>query len=208
LTLTLNNGNLLDAKGRTGYIASNRQFQFDAPPQAGAIYTSGFSVCGNNSLALGPSAIFYNCLSGTFNNIYDQSQGGQCYPVTIEIFDCVSPSAPVTVAASQPTVSGSTTSTRENIMSEMISAPPSPSSSAMTSATTAATVSTVGPVSPASPIVPILNSTAPVATATAPRTTTGGPSSSPVPFTGAGTAIAVGQKILGLVAVGAVFALF
>ena len=54
------------------YIAANYQFQFDAPPQAGAIYTTGFSLCSNNSLALGGSAIFYQCLSGSFYNLYDR----------------------------------------------------------------------------------------------------------------------------------------
>ena len=83
LALTLNNGVLLDNKGRTGYIASNQQFQFDNPPQAGAIYTAGFSVCSNGSLALGGSSIFYQCLSGSFFNLYATSQGGQCNPVTI-----------------------------------------------------------------------------------------------------------------------------
>lgn len=54
------------------YIAANYQFQFDAPPQAGAIYTTGFSLCANGSLALGGSAIFYQCLSGSFYNLYDR----------------------------------------------------------------------------------------------------------------------------------------
>lgn len=84
LELTLNDGILKDAQGRTGYIASNFQFQFDAPPQAGAIYTSGFSVCGNGSLALGGSTIFYQCLSGNFYNLYDRYWAPQCSPVTIE----------------------------------------------------------------------------------------------------------------------------
>lgn len=83
LALTLINSVLKDAQGRTGYVASNQQFQFDDPPQAGAIYTSGFSVCGNGSLALGGSAIFYQCLSGTFYNLYTVSQGLQCNTVTI-----------------------------------------------------------------------------------------------------------------------------
>ncbi|KAI9851837.1 MAG: hypothetical protein M1838_002553 [Thelocarpon superellum] len=83
LALTLNGGVLKDGKGRTGYVASNQQFQFDDPPQAGAIFTSGFSVCSNGSLALGGSAIFYQCLSGTFFNLYTASQGLQCNPVTI-----------------------------------------------------------------------------------------------------------------------------
>lgn len=57
LTLTLNGGILTDQANRTGYIASNFQFQFDGPPQNGAIYTGGFSLCSNGSLALGGNAI-------------------------------------------------------------------------------------------------------------------------------------------------------
>jgi len=72
LAITIDGGILKDAKGRTGYIASNFQFQFDGPPQAGAIYTAGFSICGNQSLALGGSNIFYQCLSGSFYNLYDR----------------------------------------------------------------------------------------------------------------------------------------
>lgn len=49
------------------------RFQFDAPPQAGAIYTSGFSLCSNNSLALGGTAIWYQCYSGGFYNLYTES---------------------------------------------------------------------------------------------------------------------------------------
>jgi hypothetical protein len=84
LELTLNNGVLKDGQGRTGYIASNYQLQFDAPPQAGALFTSGFSVCGNGSLALGGSNVFYQCLSGSFYNLYDRYWAAQCSPVTIE----------------------------------------------------------------------------------------------------------------------------
>lgn len=83
LALTLADGILHDAKGRTGYIAANYQFQFDAPPQAGALFTSGFSVCGNGSLALGGSNVFYQCLSGNFYNLYDRHWAAQCSPVTI-----------------------------------------------------------------------------------------------------------------------------
>ncbi|OCL12730.1 hypothetical protein AOQ84DRAFT_352376 [Glonium stellatum] len=84
LTLTLNNGVLKDTQGRTGYIASNYQFQFDNPPQAGAIYTSGFSVCSNGSLALGGSAVWYQCLSGNFYNLYDRYWAPQCHAVLID----------------------------------------------------------------------------------------------------------------------------
>lgn len=84
LTIDLNKGILTDSVGRTGYIASNFQFQFDEPPQAGALYTAGFSLCGNNSLALGGSAIFYQCYSGGFYNLYDRSWAAQCSPIYIE----------------------------------------------------------------------------------------------------------------------------
>ncbi|MCJ1401748.1 hypothetical protein MMC11_004965 [Xylographa trunciseda] len=84
LELTLANGILKDSHGRTGYIASNFQFQFDDPPQAGAIFTAGFSVCANGSLALGGSNVFYQCLSGSFYNLYNQNWAPQCSPVTIE----------------------------------------------------------------------------------------------------------------------------
>ena len=84
LTLQLADGKLTDSKGRTGYIAANYQFQFDEPPQAGSIYTTGWSVCGNGTLALGGSTTFYQCLSGNFYNLYDRDFGaGQCTPVQL-----------------------------------------------------------------------------------------------------------------------------
>jgi hypothetical protein len=83
LTMSLENGNLRDQAGRTGYIASNFQFQFDAPVQAGAREQTGFSLCSNGSLALGSSAIWYACLSGDFYNLYSQSTGAQCSPIYI-----------------------------------------------------------------------------------------------------------------------------
>jgi hypothetical protein len=84
LTLTLSNSVLKDQAGRTGYIAANYQFQFDDPPQTGAIYTSGFSLCSNNSMALGGSAIFYQCLSGSFYNLYDRNWAPHCVAIYIE----------------------------------------------------------------------------------------------------------------------------
>lgn len=83
--MTLVDGVLTDDEGRTGYIASNSQFQFDAPPQAGAQYTAGFSVCSNGSLAIGGDAIWQQCLSGTFYNLYDENEAGQCSPVYINV---------------------------------------------------------------------------------------------------------------------------
>jgi len=85
LEVTLADGVLTDAKGRIGYIASNNQFQFDYGTQAGAIYTTGWSVCANNTLALGSSAIFYQCLSGTFYNLYDTNSAPQCTAVYIDV---------------------------------------------------------------------------------------------------------------------------
>ncbi|ERS96226.1 hypothetical protein HMPREF1624_07135 [Sporothrix schenckii ATCC 58251] len=88
LLLTLADGVLTDAKGRTGYIASNYQFQFDGPPQAGAIYTAGFSVCGNESLALGGSTQWWQCKSGDFYNLYDRNWAPQCEAVEIVAMPC------------------------------------------------------------------------------------------------------------------------
>jgi hypothetical protein len=73
---------LKDQQGRTGYIAAKYQFQFDGPPQAGAIITAGFSVCANGSLSIGGSSAFYQCLSGSFCNLYDRYWAAQCSPIT------------------------------------------------------------------------------------------------------------------------------
>jgi hypothetical protein len=85
LEITLKDGVLMDTKDRTGYIAANHQFQFDDPPQTGAIYTAGWSACGNGSLALGGTTVFHQCLSGDFYNLYDQTTGDQCNEVHINI---------------------------------------------------------------------------------------------------------------------------
>ncbi|OCT44377.1 hypothetical protein CLCR_05896 [Cladophialophora carrionii] len=55
LRLHLQDNNLYDGLNRTGYIASNYQFQFDGPPQSGAIYTSGWSVCPVSNAAVSTS---------------------------------------------------------------------------------------------------------------------------------------------------------
>jgi hypothetical protein len=89
LMLTLTGGVLKDQANRTGYIASNYQFQFDAPPQAGAIYTAGFGICANGTLSLGGSAIFWQCLSGSFYNLYDRDWAPHCVPVYFESLDGV-----------------------------------------------------------------------------------------------------------------------
>jgi hypothetical protein len=88
LVITLKDGSTLDAQGRTGYIASNYQFQFDKPAQAGTLVNSGFSVCEGNVLALGSSKTFYQCLSGDFYNLYDRTWAAQCEPVSIIAVPC------------------------------------------------------------------------------------------------------------------------
>jgi len=86
LRISLSNGVLTDSQNRTGYIAANSQFQFDGPPQAGALYTAGWSVCSNGTLALGGTTTFYQCLSGSFYNLYFKNilGAGQCEPVQID----------------------------------------------------------------------------------------------------------------------------
>jgi hypothetical protein len=85
LEISLKDGVLTDSKQRTGYIAANHQFQFDGPAQTGAIYTAGWSACGNGSLALGGTTVFFQCLSGDFYNLYDESTGDQCNEVHINM---------------------------------------------------------------------------------------------------------------------------
>ncbi|VEU19395.1 DEKNAAC100707 [Brettanomyces naardenensis] len=90
LSLTLTDSILTDAKGRIGSIVANRQFQFDGPPpQAGAIYAAGWSITDDGKLAIGETTTFYQCLSGGFYNLYDESIGAQCKPVNLYIVDLV-----------------------------------------------------------------------------------------------------------------------
>lgn len=88
LVLSLKDESLYDSKDRTGYIASNSQFQFDGPPQAGAVYTSGFSLCEDNLLSLGQNKTFYRCLSGDFYNLYNENWAPQCEAVNILAIPC------------------------------------------------------------------------------------------------------------------------
>ncbi|CAY69425.1 uncharacterized protein PAS_chr2-1_0887 [Komagataella phaffii GS115] len=90
LALVLEKGVLTDAQGRIGAIVANRQFQFDGPPpQAGTIYAGGWSITDDAKLALGNSTTFYQCLSGTFYNLYDEKIGEQCEPVELDIVDLI-----------------------------------------------------------------------------------------------------------------------
>lgn len=93
---------MTDSRNRTGYIASNYQFQFDGPPQAGSIYTGGFCVFNNGSLALGDSTVMYRCKSGDFYNLYDRHWAPQCDPIRVQV-------APVSNADSQDQTGGRNT---------------------------------------------------------------------------------------------------
>lgn len=99
LIIKLSNGVLTDSKGRTGYIAANSQFQFDAPPQTGAIYTAGWSICANGSLAIGGTAVFQQCLSGGFYNLYLENTAPQCSPIYIDIIPYTGSTATATTGA-------------------------------------------------------------------------------------------------------------
>ena len=90
LSMVLHDGILNDAHGRVGSIVANRQFQFDGPPpQAGAIYAAGWSVSEEGNLAIGTTEIFYQCLSGSFYNLYDEHIGSQCEPVYLKVVDLI-----------------------------------------------------------------------------------------------------------------------
>jgi hypothetical protein len=122
----LSNSVLTDSKGRIGGIVANHQFQFDGPPsQAGTIYNSGWSVCSNGSLALGPSAIFYQCLSGTFYNLYNAPAGASCEAVIITVIPCTASASGGASQASdgQPTVASAVTQATEGQIQASSAAP-------------------------------------------------------------------------------------
>ncbi|KAF2490823.1 hypothetical protein BU16DRAFT_530430 [Lophium mytilinum] len=116
VTVTLNNGILIDSHNRVGAIVANHQFQFDGPPQAGSIYTGGWSACANDSLALGGTTLFYACTSGEFRNLYDEYVGAQCSPINIIIIPVDKPSSSSSVAAT--TVASSSASASKTIVSK------------------------------------------------------------------------------------------
>jgi len=99
LSVNLNNGILKDAMHRTGYISGgDPQLQFDDPPQAGAVYTAGFSVCQESDrlvLSLGQRDRFHACLSGSFYNLYQYMEKpmGQCVEARITLLDLQSSSS-------------------------------------------------------------------------------------------------------------------
>ena len=192
LEITLKNGVLTDSKNRTGYIAANQQFQFDAPAQTGAIYTGGFSACANGTLALGGSAVWYECLSGTFYNLYEVTQGAQCQEIFIDILPVsasASASAPVagqstdgqvtaTTAVSQITdgqIQATSTSKVSQITDGQIQATTPASSLATTSSAAKVSQITDGQIqatSSAAKVSQITDGQIQATTATAPKATT------------------------------------
>lgn len=119
LTLNLNNGNLMDNDGRTGYIASaNAQFQFDKPVQAGGIYAGDFSVCQNGSIALGPTTTFYQCQSGSFYNLYYTANAQQCSPVNIDIIPCSNSSSSSSAPTASVSAAGATSAAPVSVSSD------------------------------------------------------------------------------------------
>ncbi|KAG7009237.1 hypothetical protein G7Y79_00003g011050 [Physcia stellaris] len=199
----LKNGILTDQNNRQGEVVANQQFQFDTPLQPDALFTSGFSICANGSLAIGGSAIFYSCKSGSFSNLYHESQGGQCDEVFIDTHACDSPSGTQSAQSASLTSSASTSS------SSTLSTTSAP--------TTTPTVVAPIPVSTPATIIPPFpagNATSPSATATgsAPVTTTSKPASttSPAayqPSNGAGI-LSTGCQFLVAAAGVAAFAMF
>ena len=204
LVINLCNGVLHDALGRTGYIASNRQFQFDEPPQAGAIYTAGFSVCSNGSLALGGSAVFQQCLSGSFYNLYDQSTGAQCSPVYIETIPCTNGTTPTCGAA--PASVSSAVAASSTLSSSTIAANTTTTSTTTTSSTTpSATPSTTPLTTPlttsTTTLTPSVASSAVVQSSDGqPQVTTTATASIAVQTKNAGSALSAGKEFAALAA--------
>jgi hypothetical protein len=82
----LNDTILYDSQGRVGSIVANRQFQFDGPPpQAGALYAVGWTITEDGNLAIGDNDVFYQCLSGSFYNLYDEHIGSDCRAIYLEV---------------------------------------------------------------------------------------------------------------------------
>ncbi|KAL9022231.1 MAG: hypothetical protein Q9185_000631 [Variospora sp. 1 TL-2023] len=181
-TFTLSDSVLTDQDGATGAIAAQGQFQFDKNVQVDSRYVDGFSICGNGSLALAGTTIFYQCLVEPANrepfvNLYLTSQRPDCDEINIQIFPCPSDGA----------VSGSSSASV-----------PAPATSSVAAAPVTSTVS-------AAPFPVPSNGTAPSPTAS------GAPGSpAPVPYEpGSGaSAIIIGGNLAALAALIGAFVIF
>ena len=129
----MKDGVLTDPLGRTGYIAANEQFQFDGPPQAGAIWTAGFSVCTNGRLTLGADQTWWKCISGNFYNLYFKNQGGQCIESYLIAQAINGTGGPVPLSASSSVVTSKTTETSDTPATSTSNTHSSASSAARTS---------------------------------------------------------------------------
>ncbi|KAL9610946.1 MAG: hypothetical protein Q9167_004388 [Letrouitia subvulpina] len=165
--ITLKNGVLKDQQNRQGEIVANHQFQFDNPIQQDSLFLDGFSICQNGSLAVGGSAIFYQCISGDFANLYNTGDAAQCEPVYIDTIPC----------AGSGGLTGPSPNTPETgpVSSVMVPTVPMTAYLPTTTPTTPTTPPTVAP--PAPTLVPapypVANTSTPAGTAS------GAPSTSP-----------------------------
>jgi hypothetical protein len=74
-------------------------------------------MCGNQSLALGGKAIWYQCLSGGFYNLYDRSWAPQCSPIYIV---AMGSSAPASVSTGTSDLVYATTAVSQKTDGEVI----------------------------------------------------------------------------------------
>ncbi|KAL9046201.1 MAG: hypothetical protein Q9214_000906 [Letrouitia sp. 1 TL-2023] len=156
--ITLKDGVLKDQQNRQGEIVANHQFQFDNPIQQDSIYLDGFSICANGSLAVGNSAIFYQCISGDFANLYNTGDAAQCDPVYIDTIPCA--------GSGGPTGQAPTTPETGPVSSVMIPTVPMTAYLPTTTPTTPPTVAPPPPTLVPAPY-PVANTSTPVGTASA-----------------------------------------
>jgi len=148
---SLEDGVMKDSKNTFAYIASNGQFQNNPPsspqPQPGAIITAGYSVCSNGTLALGGSAIWWECNGGSRSAFYDVSQGPQCYMIYFNVVPA-STSSGTTAIIPTTTVSVATVSSEGQGQGGTTVTPVTESSEGQGGAGSSATVaaSTVTPI--------------------------------------------------------------
>ncbi|KAI4178309.1 MAG: hypothetical protein LQ348_005638 [Seirophora lacunosa] len=183
--ITLKDSVLEDRTGRTGGIVANGQFQFDEDVQTDSLYLDGFSICGNGSLAVAGSTIFYQCLSGGFYNLYQSNRAEQCNEVYILATPCSGGGS----AAGNPSSASAST--------------PATSSAAAPVVSTTSAAPSVVPTTESAPFPVPSNATAPGPTATG----TGVTPPPPV-FTGAASTIVIGGNFVALVAAIGAFAMF
>lgn len=128
--ITLSDGVLTDQDGLTGAIVAQGQFQFDENVQVDSRYVAGFSICGNGSLAIAGTTIFYQCLVAgenrdPFVNLYLTSQRPDCNQIYIETTPCPSDGA-VSGSSSASAPASATSSVAAAPATSSVSAAPFP----------------------------------------------------------------------------------